>query len=122
MVSESLRFILRTDEAHASAVRCVTSAAVRSVRPLEVVIREHRPRRTPDQNDKFHAAARNLAELTGHDVEDIKRAVKVELGLTCKREFLGAIRTVLKSSADFSKLEMMDAITWLEAKYAEMSG
>lgn len=78
-----------------------------------VKIERHRERRTLEQNSKFHAMASELAEVLGYTQEELKRAVKKELGFYSIVD--GQLGKVYRweSSADWNTEKMSRAIEQL---------
>ena len=83
--------------------------------PFEVVIKDHDPKRTRDQNDLMWAICRAVAKETGHTAEEIKlRACYQLLGVEVF-EVEGAIWAQPKSTSNLSKKEFSDFVDQLYA-------
>jgi hypothetical protein len=80
-----------------------------------VKIERNRDRRTLDQNSKFHAMASELAGVVGYTPDELKRAVKKELGFY--RIVSGPLGSLYRweSSADWDTEKMSRAIEQLNA-------
>ena len=78
-----------------------------------VEIKQHRKRRTTDQNSKFHAMCQELGQEVGYTCEELKRLVKKEIG-ACQIVD-GPLGKVLRfeSSADWDRQRMAEAIELL---------
>jgi len=78
-----------------------------------VEIKQYRKKRTLDQNARFHAMCSELGQTVGYTCEEMKRAVKHEIGayeiVTSK---VGKVARY-ESSADWDRLKMGTAIDLL---------
>ena len=87
-------FIIRTKELRSAAAKAVLAIQAKPL--MEVRIRRHKARRSPPQNDKWHAMLGDLAEFTGMDVYELKGYVKGLMGI--------------KHSSDMEKMPFADLI------------
>lgn len=78
-----------------------------------VTIGQWRETRSLEQNSKFHALAGELAEVLGYTQEELKRAVKKELGFYAIVDGRLGKMYRWESSADWDTVKMSKAIELL---------
>jgi len=80
-----------------------------------VTIGQWRENRSLEQNSKFHVLAGELADVLGYTQEELKRAVKKELGFYSIVDGRLGKMYRWESSADWDTLKMSQAIELLNA-------
>lgn len=93
-------------------------------RPWKVTIEPVTGGRTVDQNAKWRAIVRDIAEFTGEDAEDMHE-ILLARRFGIEEVKLGQGRTMqrpARRSSDLSKAEMADLITWGQAFAARELG
>ncbi len=75
------------------------------------------PRRSNPQNDKWHKLLRAIAQQTGHSVEEVKHAVKLEFLGEETFVFKGSEFVRPRSSSGLTENEMSQLITQTEALF-----
>lgn len=96
------------------AANCI--AAIKALDPGKSWTVEVKPmarRRSLDQNARFHAMCQELGDTCGYTCEELKRAVKKELGRYAMIDTPAGKMARWESSADWSKQQMAEAIELL---------
>lgn len=82
---------------------------------VELLLYPWKAKRTLKQNSYFHAYVRLICEETGEaEIERMKEFLKDECGEKVEITRFGKTKMVNKSTADYSRKEMIDFITRIE--------
>lgn len=107
-------FILRTDLQRFAAIECINALPTDKLH--EVIVREHKSRRSYPQNDMFHAICADAGNYIGCSTEEAKRMMKADLLGTVIVEKDGFKFEVLRSTATLNVEEMSalieQALAW----------
>ena len=116
------RYVLKDKSILDRLINVLTNLPI-TEKPWEVIIQEYKPKRTLEQNAKWHAMIRDLAQELGYDPKQMKNIVKDELGYSRKFEYSwidsnGNKKTeVSKLYARTSKMKIDQLNTLIEQTY-----
>jgi len=106
-------FILRDSDIVQNCISFIQSAeALKEFerRDYEVNIKEHKPKKTAEQEAFFHVLCRKLSKFTGYTEPEVKDLVKREILGTKEIVIGGATQTITASSSKLPKDEYSDLI------------
>lgn len=89
-----------------------------------VKVERYDPKRSLQQNDKLRATERDIAEFTGHDMDDLHEILLAKRFGTERLDLGGGkfMERPARRSSSLSKSEMADYITWVQAFAARELG
>jgi hypothetical protein len=108
------------DEAIKFVHRILDTHGEHFAKPQLISCEIYRAPRSLPQNAKLHAMIGELAKEVGYAPSELKDWFKVEFGPKKRFEYRGIVKMIPKSTAEYSKLQMIDFIDQIYRVAAEM--
>jgi hypothetical protein len=89
-------------------------------KPQLIELKQYRPPRSLPQNAKMHVMIGELAKEVGYSASELKDWFKLEHGPKQRFTFGGIDKMIPKSTASYTKMEMIEFIGQIERVGAEM--
>jgi len=106
------KYVLRTYQIRWRCIEAINALDLESETDYEVIVRPYKSSRSMEQNNLLHSWLREIAEETGHTVEEIKDYVCSEyLG---SREYLGINGTPKRRLVTTSELSVEEMSALIE--------
>jgi len=106
------KYVLRTYQIRWRCIEAINALDLESETDYEVIVRPYKSSRSIEQNNLLHSWLREIAEETGHTVEEIKDYVCSEyLG---SREYLGINGTPKRRLVSTSELSVEEMSALIE--------
>ena len=106
------KYVLRTYQIRWRCIEAINALDLESETDYEVIVRPYKSRRSIEQNNLLHSWLREIAQETGHTVEEIKDYVCSEyLG---SREYLGINGTPKRRLVTTSELSVEEMSALIE--------
>jgi hypothetical protein len=106
------KYVLRTYQIRWRCIEAINALDLESETDYEVIVRPYKSSRSMEQNNLLHSWLREIAEETGHTVEEIKDYVCSEyLG---SREYLGINGTPKRRLVSTSELSVEEMSALIE--------
>ncbi len=111
------RFIIRNHMIAARAAEAVINLTVGDDKPMEVVIRLHKSKRTLEQNAYLHKLLHDIAEFSGDNIESVKIEMKARFLEPVTQVPMpdGRVYVVYPSTADMNVRELSEFCERIEA-------
>lgn len=114
-----VKYRIINDEVKTACLEAIADIETDFKHPMCVIIKEYKNQRSLEQNSKLHAMLTNIANETGHSVEEIKDFLMKNFGWVKMYEFNGQTNLLRMSTTDLSVTDMSIFIEQVNAWSAQ---